>query len=102
MKTNKDHKTDFENETCLHVAENLIIATKSWATIEDAGDESKARELHFNALGNNRLYMANADKTKPDFVRLYIVGSGNKNVWSVYVKKDILCPGERYHHVTGT
>jgi len=102
MKNNDENKKDFQNETCLYVATPLVKATLSWMSIEDAGDKRKARELPFEALGNNKLYMANADKEKPDYVRLYIVGPACMIVRSLYVKKDTVYPGERYHHVTET
>lgn len=102
MKNNDENRKDFQNEPCLHIATPLVKVTLSWMSIEDAGDKSKARELPFDALGNNKLYMANVDKAKPDYVRLYIVGSCCTTVRSLYVKKDTLYPGERYHHVTVT
>ena len=102
MKNNDENKKDFQNETCLYVAIPLVKATLSWMSIEDAGDLSEARELPFEALGNNRLYMTNADKEKPEYVRVYIVSTACMTVRSLYVKKDTIYPGERYHHVTTT
>lgn len=102
MKNNDENKKDFQNEPCLHVATPLVKMTLSWMSIEDVGDKSKARELPFEALGNNKLYMTNADKTKPDYVRLYIVGLSCMTVRSLYVNKNAVYPGERYHHVTVT
>ena len=102
MKNNDENKKDFQNEACLYVATPLVKVTPSWISIEDAGDMNKSRELPFDALGNNKLYMANPDKKKPEYVRLYIVGVACMTVRSLYVKKCIVYPGERYHHVTET
>ena len=102
MKKNDDYKKEFLNETCLHVAVPLAKATMSWMSIEDAGDKEKSRELPFEALGNCKLYVTNANKEKPDFAKLYIVSLSNNTVRSLYVKKGIVYAGERYHHVAKT
>ena len=102
MKTNEAHKNDFQNEPYLFYAIPLVKATKSWISIDDVGNEEKARELPLLAefLENSKLYMTNADKNKPEYVKLYIVSTNSNVVRGLYVKKDILCPGDRYHHVT--
>ena len=104
MKKNEEYKKEFLDETCLRVAIPLVKFTISWMSIEDVGDKKKGREVSFEPrdLGKCKLYMTNADKAKPDYVKLYIVGSGNVTVRSLYVKKDTLYPGERHHHVTLT
>ena len=102
MKKNDEYKKDFLSETCLHVAIPLVKATRSWMSIEDAGDRVKARDLYFDALGKSKLYMTSAIKEKPDFVKVYIVNLSITKVTCLYVKKDVVCPGERYHHVTET
>ncbi len=100
MNKNDDYKKEFLSETCLHVAIPLMKAGMSWMFIEDAGKMEKARELHFDAIGNSKLYMVNVNKGNADFAKLYIVSAGNTIVRRLYVKKDIIYPGERYHHVT--
>ena len=100
MKKNDDYMEEFLSETCLHVAIPLVKAAMSWMSIEDAGDKEKARELHFDAVNKCKLYMTSADKEKKDIVKLYIVNMSNTTVRSLYVKKDIFYPGERYYHVT--
>ena len=102
MNKNDEYKKEFLNETCLNIAVPLVKAAMSWMSIEEAGDKEKARELPFEALGKSMLYMTNVDKEKPGFAKLYIVSTGNNTVRRLYVKKDVLYPGERYHNVTKT
>ena len=82
----------FKEEKCVFVAEPILKATKSWLSLEDAGDNQKARMLYYDALAGNKLYMVNVNDK---FAKLYIKNS--KNIWCVYVQRDTLDNGERYH-----
>lgn len=89
------NRNKFNNEKNLFVAEPLVRVASSWLVLEEIGDAQKAKELCFDALAGKKLYMTNAGENNHDYSKLYIVDS--KNVWIVYVRKDVLCPGERYY-----
>ena len=97
MKMIEETTRDFFNETTLQIAIPLVQAAKSWMFIEDVGDYAKARELNFNALKGYDLYMTNTSKSKNDYVKLYIASLHNQMVWSLYVEKSVVYPGENYH-----
>ena len=102
MKKIEEMAKDFHDETSLRIAEPLVKVAKSWMSIEETGDGAKSRELHFDALSDNELYITNAEGDKSDYVKLYIATPNHKSVWSLYVERSAVCPGESYHHVTGT
>ena len=102
MKKIEDIKKDFHQETSLRVAMPLVNVAKSWLFLEDIGNDERATELNFGALSGNELYMTNAEKNTSGYAKLYIVAPHHTMIWSLYVEKRILCPGESYHHVTRT
>ena len=97
MNKNDEYKEEFLNESCLYVAIPIMRAGKSWLFIEDVGKKEKARDLYFDALGNSKLYMASVNNVHFGFVKLYIVSTGNNTVRRLFVRKELVCPGERYH-----
>ena len=96
MKTIEEMTKDFYNETSLRVVEPLVRCTKSWLTLDDAGDSSKATDVDFEVFKGNELYMT-VDKTRGDYVKLYIVTPNHQRVWSIYVARNVVYPGESYH-----
>jgi len=97
MRKNEDNRNDFYNEKCLNVAVPLLKAAMSWTSLEDTGKEEKATLLHFDALDGKELYTTNAvTKDGVSYVRLYITTHDHSNVWSVFVKRDVVYDEERY------
>lgn len=93
----KQAQQDYMLEDHLFVAEPNVKATKSWRTLEDVQDDSKAKMLYFPALEEARanVYMTIVRKENETYAKLYIVQSGHVNV--LYVDKNAVYQGERIY-----
>ena len=95
--SNMQNRQEYLSETNLFVAEPNVKATKSWRTLEDVQDESKATVLYFEALeeAKAKVYMTIARKENETYVKLYIIQSGLVNI--LYVNKNAVYQGVRIH-----